>query len=242
MTRIYLIIVLLLYCFKEIYAQGGPPMNTDDPGTPDKGSWEINFSLNSDLKASEKELEAPLLDINYGYNERTQLKIEFPYFLAKTDDNQFRGRFGDVSLGVKYRFIEEEKTLVSFSIYPQVTLSTEENGLNEYLFPVQFEKNFGKVVLGADFGYAYLKDDLDFFENGILIGYEFSDKLEVMSELNFQVDRRTLKEFEGAINFGMRYEIGETFKFISSFGTGLISPDKDSRTKFMSFVGMQLNI
>jgi len=26
------------------FAQGGPPMLTDDPGTPGSGAWEINFA------------------------------------------------------------------------------------------------------------------------------------------------------------------------------------------------------
>ncbi len=240
MIKIYLIIVSL-FSVNEIYAQGGgPPMITDDPGTPSKGKWEINTSFNSDISPVQQILETPLLDINYGYDERTQLKIEFPYLLIKTDSNQFNDRFGDISMGVKYRFFDND--ILSLSIYPQFTVSTQKGGFNEYLLPVQVEKHFGKLVLGADAGYTYIKNDFDFFQSGILVGYKFSDKFETMSELNFQIDRKTFKKLAGTINFGIRHEINKIFKFIASLGTGLASPNKNSKTRFRSFIGMQLNI
>ena len=77
----HLLFILLIFSFsilKLLAQSGGPPMITDDPGTPDKGAWEINLSLNSEIQKYDKEFEAPLLDINFGLNERIQLKLEFP--------------------------------------------------------------------------------------------------------------------------------------------------------------------
>lgn len=203
MIKICPIIILGIFLANKIYAQsGGQPMITDDPGTPGKGKWEINTSFNSDISPVQQILKTPLLDINYGYDERTQLKIEFPYLLIKTDSNQFNDRFGDISMGVKYRFFDND--ILSLSIYPQFTVSTQKGGFNKYLLPLQVEKHFGKLSLGADLGYTYIKNNLDFFQNGILIGYRFSDKFETMSELNFQIDRKTFEKLAGTINFGAR--------------------------------------
>lgn len=215
-------------------------MNTDDPGTPDKGEWEINISFNSEITSNERELENPLLDFNYGYNEQTQLKIEFPYLFSKENGGKYNSRFGDLSLGVKYRFFDEENSIAAFSIYPQVTISTENHGLNEYLFPVQIEKSFGKIVIGADLGYINLENEFEYFHNGILLGYRFSDNLEVMGELNFQAETNNLGDPYGSVNFGMRYVINEKFILINSFGTGIITPEQESKTKLVSFVGVQM--
>jgi hypothetical protein len=48
------------------HAQGGPPMITDDPGTPGDGHWEINIAATGRHASSFTEAELPLIDINYG--------------------------------------------------------------------------------------------------------------------------------------------------------------------------------
>src|SRR6266567_3069276 len=64
-----------------VFAQGGPPMLTDDPGTLGYRRWEINTAVKLEKSISGKEFEAPLLDINYGLGKRIQLKLEVPYRL-----------------------------------------------------------------------------------------------------------------------------------------------------------------
>ena len=50
----------------------GPPLITDDPGTPGDGRWEINLPITLEQTRSQRLFEAPLFDINYGLGERTQ--------------------------------------------------------------------------------------------------------------------------------------------------------------------------
>ena len=243
LKKIVFILLFGIFCFSEIYAQsGGPPMITDDPGTPDVGGWEINLSFNSDYKKQHKEFEIPLLDINYGYNERTQLKLEFPYLSSKIAGENFENQIGNVKIGVKYRFLDEKKYNFAFSSYPQVEISTESDGSQIFIFPLQFEKSFGKVVFGTDLGYEYSKDNSDYLFNGILLGYGFSPSFGIMGEISFFADSKSPGDVEGIINFGISYEFNKIFKFISSFGTGIISPDSNSKTRFISFIGMQFNI
>jgi len=221
---------------------GGPPMVTDDPGTPQKGHWEINFSLNSDLKKQEKGFEIPLLDINYGYNERIQLKVEFPYLLTKEVPGEYKGRFGDLTLGCKYRFLDEEKVGIAVSIYPQITYSTVTKAAEEFLFPIQVEKSFGKVVLGLDIRYALVNGRKDYIQNGILLGYGFSDRLVVMMEFVYWGNARKFDDVEGVFNIGLKYQMSEAFTFMTSMGTGLLSSNDDLKTTFISFVGFQINL
>jgi hypothetical protein len=67
----------LIWC-RISAAQGGPPMITDDPGTPGDGHWEINLAASARHSATTSEGEVPLLDVNYGLGERIQLKYEVP--------------------------------------------------------------------------------------------------------------------------------------------------------------------
>ena len=59
-----------------LLAQGGPPLLTDDPGTPGNRNWEINISSTQFWRNTERELQSPLVDINYGLGDRTQLKYQ----------------------------------------------------------------------------------------------------------------------------------------------------------------------
>jgi Putative MetA-pathway of phenol degradation len=237
--------LLFLASTGKICAQGGgPPMITDDPGTPGVGEWEINASINSETHGGEKEMEAPLLDINYGLNERTQLRIEMPYLLTKVEGESLNGRQGDVGVGVKYRFLDEDEDYLSFSMYPAVVFSTTQDSYNEYALPVQLEKTFGKWVLGAQLGYSYVEDDQDYFIGGFLVGYGFSTKFEAMGEVDFQMDRLTLGEVEPGtvVNFGIRYELNQVIRLIASMGTGISAPKETSKIDFISFAGFQFTI
>ncbi len=243
MIKFLHILILLKISTTILHAQsGGPPMITDDPGTPDKGTWEINFSFNTELKTVEKEFEVPLIEINFGFNERTQLKLEFPYLFTRSDPNENQHRIGDITLGIKYRFLDEDKVGISLSLYPQISIATETDAENEYLLPLQIEKTFGKVVLGMDVRYAYLNNGTDFFQNGILIGYGLSERLNVMGEFVYWSDLWNFDTLEGVLNLGLKYQTNDTFSFMTSLGTGLFSIDNDSKITLISFVGFQLNI
>ena len=72
-------IALCIWVTLPLAAQGGPPLRTDDPGTPGNRNWEINVASTQFWSKSAREFESPLLDINYGLGDRIQLKYEVPY-------------------------------------------------------------------------------------------------------------------------------------------------------------------
>ena len=39
------LLLVLLFVPLDLFAQGGPPLVTDDPGTPGNGNWEINAAI-----------------------------------------------------------------------------------------------------------------------------------------------------------------------------------------------------
>src|SRR5438270_11046679 len=69
-------ICLMLFVADSVYGQGGPPMITDDPGTPGNGKWEIETAFTFLRTPERKTFEGPVLDFNYGWGERIQLKYE----------------------------------------------------------------------------------------------------------------------------------------------------------------------
>ena len=99
-SRLSLVLLVLLASTPTL---AGPPLITDDPDTPGKGGWEINFSYNLELireavvetlpggRSRERiklarEHMIPLVDINYGLLENDQWKIEFPALSVQQPD------------------------------------------------------------------------------------------------------------------------------------------------------------
>ncbi len=222
-------------------AGGGPPMITDDPGTPDAGRWEINISFNTELLDSQKELEAPLLDINYGLDSHTQLKVEVPYILEWSRGEGWDDRFGHVTPGIKYRLFDEEETGVSVSFYPQISIATEEGVRNEYHIPVEMEVSLGAFCFGTDIRYVYINGEEDVVEHGLLAGYSLGKGLDVMMELAYGIGVEKVHSASGVLNFGLRYELSEMVTFISSMGTGIFQAGEE-HVDFISFTGIQLNL
>jgi hypothetical protein len=92
-----------------LFAQGGPPLRTDDPGTPGNKNWEINIACTQTFSPIEREIEIPLVDVNYGVADRIQLKLEIPYLYRYDGSGQYRRALGDALFGMKWRFYEESR-------------------------------------------------------------------------------------------------------------------------------------
>jgi hypothetical protein len=80
--------------------------------------------LRSSGSKSGRELESPLLDINYGLGDRIQLKYEVPYLFDSENGAPFKRGIGNSLLGVKWRFYEQSnETGWRISTYPQLELN-----------------------------------------------------------------------------------------------------------------------
>src|SRR5690349_11956403 len=150
MMRILAIVLsIFLACPLSVLAQGGPPLLTDDPGTPGPGHWEVNLAVTTEKRHAETRFEAPLLDINYGWGERHQFKLEIPWIVLDERGGSTRNGLGNTLLGWKWRFVDEKEHGVSASIYPQIELnnpgsSSSDRGLADegwqFLLPFQVAK------------------------------------------------------------------------------------------------------
>src|ERR1700686_228546 len=134
-------------------AQGGPPFVTDDPGTPAPGHWEINVALLANDQPGARTFEAPLVDANYGWGERVQLKFEIPWIVGDTSEVSSASGLGAGIFGVKWRFLDETTSFLSVATYPQFAFRTASSSVQKglvdsgtsFLLPLILEKNLGPV-------------------------------------------------------------------------------------------------
>jgi hypothetical protein len=198
------------------HAVAGPPLVTDDPGTPGPNNWEINVAFTSESSVEEKRVELPLLDINYGLGEHIQLKYEVPYVISKIQEQDTKNTGIDRSnAGVKWRFRDKKKTEgeakpegvekveggedggVALSTYPQYTFKSpvaestrlaEGTTAHEFFLPVEAEETIGKWDFNQELGYRWLEQNTSLIAAGLALTYNIKeDTALVLGEVHFQV-------------------------------------------------------
>jgi hypothetical protein len=112
-----------------------PPLETDDPGVPDKGEYEINLTTEGDLSKEEKAVNLLFVDANYGVLPKiaghelpTQLKFEVPVAAAREKDEPYTVGVGPARFGVKFNFYSNEHSGVSIAFYPQIEFEAPGSG------------------------------------------------------------------------------------------------------------------
>jgi hypothetical protein len=206
-------------------AQGGPPLITEDPGTPGDGRWEINLAFTVEKLRTETLFEAPLLDINYGLGERIQLKYEIPWVFRDEDGDGTKSGLGNSEIGVKYRFLDEERHGVSMSIYPQFSFnnptSSEERGLvdpgTELVLPLQVARRLGPVELSLELGYSLIERGADEWIYGLAAAWPIAERIELLGEVH-GVARRDFDEGVLVFNLGGVLEVHENVNLLLSAG------------------------
>ena len=222
----------------NLFAQGGPPMITDDPGTPGAGHWENNFAFTLDNTPSEHLYETPIADINYGWGSRVQLKLEIPWLLVKPSGASIKTGIGNVDPGVKIRFLDEDSSGLDVSTYPQYRLNyTNISSIlfgNQFFLPIEASRTFGNFQVDAEIGFDFI-DGPGEWEYGIVAGYNTSPEFEFLAELHATSQSGIATEL--ITNIGCHYKITDALYFIGSAGKN-ITPS--SFNEYVGYVGLQV--
>ena len=226
-------------------AQGGPPMITDDPGTPGDRKWEINLAIALEHRSDETSLDLPAIDLNYGVGENIQLTLQTAPVLLKRDDQGPIGGLGGTEAAVKWRFLDEEKNGVDTSMFPRIIFniqsSSARRGLADdgtrFQIPFQIAKSFGRFHVDAEFGPVGITVGRSEWLYGIVGGYEVAKPTMLMAELH-GTSRMNFSRDDLTINFGLRHEITKTRILIISLGHELRSPEES--LALIGYFGVQL--
>ena len=221
---------MLLYLLLEgCFAWAGPPFVTDDPETPAWHGWEINIPFTLENTPHALALEAPLCDLNYGFQPNVQLKAEFPLLYVHPSEGSPQLGLGDTLVGAKWRFLEERERSPQLGVYPQIHLPTGNGrrGLGEgqpsYILPLVAQKGWDKFTLYGDIGYVVQtrKGTRDFWYQGAVLLYELSDGLELGGELFGNSAEEAGGDWALAFNVGGQWTIREGYNLLFAAGHSL---------------------
>jgi hypothetical protein len=238
------LLILFALCLSAIAcAQGGPPLITDDPGTPGDKHWEINVAFTDTNYPYGTVVEIPHLDLNYGYGKNLQLKLEGPLTVFDGQGRNY-ATLGYTNWGVKWRYQEETKTKPALSIYPQILfvgnqdlsrLGVLDPGTDLYL-PAEALKTFGGLILDVEAGVLFRQFAQTQLTGGVCAEYDLRKNLALLGEVHNIVSTGLVSD-ELVWNLGFKFDFSEHESLLASAGRGFSTgPDEPS---FETYLGIQ---
>jgi hypothetical protein len=150
---------LLLAAIDPGKAWAGPPFMTDDPEPVNYRHWEFYGSSIYAKDKDEQSGTAPHFEINYGVRPNVQLHMIAPFAYAKPNRGSTQYGFGDLELGVKFRFLQETDTTPMVGTFPLIEVPTGNrsrglgNGQAQIYLPIWLQKSWGAWTTCGGGGY-----------------------------------------------------------------------------------------
>jgi hypothetical protein len=227
-------------------AQAGPPFVTDDPEPPEYGRWEINSALAGTLVHGGGEAALPVIDANYGALPDLQLHIQPQMTYVRMPEGTHFG-FGDLEIGAKYRFIEEDENgwVPAVAFYPlfEIPTGNKERGLGagvgRTFLPIWAQKTIGKWTMygGGGYGINPGADGKNAWLVSAVALYQFTEKLQLGGEVYLQTAEAPGDKNAPGFNLGGSYELAEDLNLLFSAGCGLANASQNNR--FSGYLGLQ---
>lgn len=246
----YLLLLFLLFLVApQARAQGGPPLLTNDPGTPGNTNWEINLGVMQVLTQHTNAFQVPQIDLNYGLGDRIQLTYEVPYVLQTSPGQPIQTGWSNGFPGLKWRFFQQDHGGWNISTFPQVEIGgpsgSVKGGLAEggtrLLLPVEVNKALGPVNLDFEVGYFVpLRSPRSHEERilGFAAGHEFTPKFEFIGEV-YNDSVMGVPPHDTTFDLGGRYKFHKGLLLLFMAGRSFAG-NSSGQPEFIGYVGLQI--
>ncbi|MFQ5635862.1 MAG: hypothetical protein ACE5G3_11110 [Gammaproteobacteria bacterium] len=226
-------------------AVAGPPLFIDDPGILDRGQWEIiTAATASKIDGGDRAVELPVLDVSVGLGENIQASAAYPYVLVDSGGGPEKSDFGNLAVGVKWRFFESETLQIAvapgyqFGIHANAARFGIGSDTPVATLPVNLEYAWGDWILNAELAYAAIEREEDEVAYGAAIGHPVGPRMQLMLEIYGAAS----SEFEDhAVNFNVGADIAvtEAWHILVAAGSGISEPTGGEELRLTGFLGIQ---
>jgi len=243
------ILIFMFFCLGlQVYGQGGPPMITDDPGTVDKGHFEINSGITVEHTNAESLFEFPFIDINYGVSGRQHINVEVPLVSRYVKGIGMQKGIGKFGFGTKFRFVDQEYAGIGISTHPACSFvlsnSAVDKGVidegSEFFIPIEFQKDFNRNVLGIELGRMINTRSQDLWTFGALYTREFNSQINPAVEINGNTNTN-FNVTTLFLNIGARMTMTQNYKILLSAGKSIVLP-KGEKDIYIGYFALQIAI
>ena len=208
-------------------ARAGPPYLTDDPEPVELRHWEVYLASLGSFGANGVSVTAPHVEVNYGAAPGLQLHALAPLALAAGGGSPARYGPGDLELGAKYRFVDEDRAGFQLGTFPLVTLPTGSSarGLGEgaatVFLPLWIQKGFGAWTTYGGAGYR-VRAGSDASDSWFL-GWQLQRRVgpaALGAEVFHETDGPATLAGDTGFSVGAVVDVSELHHLLVSFGAG----------------------
>jgi hypothetical protein len=220
----------------------GPPYFTDDPEPVEHKHGELYVSTQFQNTREGQSAVLPLIDFNYGLFSNMHLHILAPFQYVKPEGGSSQYGFGDLELGIKFRFVQETDTLPMVGTFPLVLVPTGDkdkglgSGETQVFLPLWIQKSWGPWTTYGGGGYWINPGDgnNDWWFFGWLLQREITKQLTVGAEIFHRTISHEGGESGTGFNVGGVINLTENHHLLLSAGR-----DFDGPNLFTAYLGYQ---
>ena len=150
---------------------------------------------------------------------------------------------GDLLVGVKWRFLNNEQSKFQVGVYPQLLVPTGDHsrGLGDgqpgFVLPLLAQKSWDNWTLYGDVGYWWQAgaQTRDYVYAGAVLEREINERLTLGVELFGNSSKERGRRSELAFNVGGAWKLSKHFNLLFSGGRDIVGD-----THAMAYIGLQL--
>ncbi|NNM58473.1 MAG: hypothetical protein HKM04_01490 [Legionellales bacterium] len=223
-------------------AFAGPPFLTDDLNYPLEHQFQVYlFSMTADYSGNDN-LRVPATELKWGLTPDIELKFLLPYITNIDVGKSAVSGFGDMAVGLGYRFHEETEYTPGIGFIPQVTIPTADsnngigNGKPITQLPVWFQKSIGDWMIDTGGGYN-INHQAQKSSNafgGFLLQNQITPKLRLGGEIYYQGKQSNSRLAYTVLNLGVTYRIVPSLSLMLSAGNSIAG-----QQNFISYLGIR---
>jgi hypothetical protein len=226
--RVLFLAIFLLWLVQALTGTSfaGPPFLTDDPEPVDFKHWEAYLFSTVDAMRKQTDVMGPALEFNVGALPNLQVHVIIPMAYASPADAPSAYGFGDIELGVKYRFIQERDHWPMVGIFPMIEIPTGDssrglgNGQAWWRLPLWLQKSWGAWTTYGGAGYAInpAPNQRNYPFGGWQLQRDLSERLTLGGEIFAQGKSSDDIRSFAVLNLGGFFKITPNFQLLFSGG------------------------
>ena len=225
-------------------AQAGPPLITNDTGTPGPGKWEINLAVTGARTGDERVFSVPDADVNYGVGDAIQLSVHVAWEQARQRGTPFASGIGAVEYAVRWRFLDQELPGIDVAIQPHLVMPGSdraiERGLSqpnrEFVLPLQLVHRWGATTAGVELARHWTEHAPGALQTGLFLARDCAQGWQCLAEVN--TTHANGGGTETLTGLGARRALSDHLKLMGAIERQVNGPASHRATTF--YLGVQL--
>lgn len=224
-------------------AFAGAPFQTDDPAVIDVAHTDVLVFNQQTLATTGRSGTLAAAEVHYGLIPNLEGDMGVPYaFNYPTGASAQRG-YGDTTLGIKYRLIQESDSTPQVSFVPKLNLSAGNarrglgNGGNQIFIALSLQKSHDKFQMNGNGGYwiNHGPDNRSYWFLGWQAQYAFTSHWQLGIEIFHTSPQVVAQGSSTGFNVGGYYLFDPKNQILFSIGRGLQNVEANRVSTYLGY-------